>query len=284
MPKPRSYHHGNLKQALLDASLELIRKSGPGGFTLREVARMAGVSHNAPYRHFRDKEELLAELAAEGFRRLTAAMVKAADAVTVKAAGPPMVKGDGSAPVRADGSTAVKAVDPPTVNGDGSTAVKAADSAMLGADGSTAVKAAESFTVRADGSSAVKSNGSTAGAMDRLRASGRGYVEFALAHPQHFAVMFEPAEGCAVNPQSQEEGERAFTTLVGYVKACQAEHLLPPGDPLPYALLAWSLVHGVAKLAISGRLPLPPAGVLDFTDAATAALTLGIANAFATRE
>ena len=49
----------------------LIRKSGAGAFTLREVARMAGVSHNAPYRHFRDKEELLAALAAEGFDRLT---------------------------------------------------------------------------------------------------------------------------------------------------------------------------------------------------------------------
>src|ERR1019366_6436245 len=79
MPKRRPYHHGSLKQALLDACLALIRKSGPGGFTLREVARMAGVSHNAPYRHFRDKEELLAALAAEGFHRLTEAMVKAGE-------------------------------------------------------------------------------------------------------------------------------------------------------------------------------------------------------------
>ena len=79
MRRPRSYHHGNLKQALLEASLDLIRKAGAGAFTLREVARRAGVSHNAPYRHFRDKEELLAALAAEGFDRLTAAMTKAAE-------------------------------------------------------------------------------------------------------------------------------------------------------------------------------------------------------------
>ena len=79
MRKPRSYHHGNLKQVLLEASLDLLRKAGSGEFTLREVARRAGVSHNAPYRHFRDKQELLAALAAEGFDRLTAAMTKAAE-------------------------------------------------------------------------------------------------------------------------------------------------------------------------------------------------------------
>src|SRR5271166_2750989 len=82
MPRPRSYHHGNLKQALLEASLDIIRKAGPGAFTLREVARRAGVSHNAPYRHFRDKEALLAALAAEGFDRLTAAMAKAVESAT----------------------------------------------------------------------------------------------------------------------------------------------------------------------------------------------------------
>ena len=82
MRTPRSYHHGNLKQALLEASLNLIREVGPGAFTLREVARRAGVSHNAPYRHFRDKEELLAALAAEGFDRLTDAMTKAAESAT----------------------------------------------------------------------------------------------------------------------------------------------------------------------------------------------------------
>ena len=71
MKPARSYHHGNLKHALLDASLALIRTVGPGAFTLREVARRAGVSHNAPYRHFRDKGELLAALAADGFDRLT---------------------------------------------------------------------------------------------------------------------------------------------------------------------------------------------------------------------
>lgn len=68
------YHRVNLKQSLLDAAVSLIGEVGPQGFTLREVARRAGVSHNAPYRHFRDKDDLLAEVAAEGFDRLTESM------------------------------------------------------------------------------------------------------------------------------------------------------------------------------------------------------------------
>ncbi|MGA2984784.1 MAG: TetR/AcrR family transcriptional regulator [Terriglobia bacterium] len=200
MRTPRSYHHGNLKQALLKASLDLIRKSGAGAFTLREVARRAGVSHNAPYRHFRDKEELLAVLAAEGFDRLTAAMNKAAEPAS--------------------------------------------------------------------------------SALERFRSCGRGYVEFALRYPQHFAVMFEVSCQIELYPQTQAAGERAFGTLVAYVEECQAAGVLPPGDARPFALLAWSMVHGVAKLAISGRLPLSgSADVLRFTDTATAALSRGLGNA-----
>jgi len=78
MQAERPYHHGNLKQALLDAAVELIAETGPRGFTLREAARRAGVSHNAPYRHFRDKDDLLAAVATEGFGRLMQAMAKAA--------------------------------------------------------------------------------------------------------------------------------------------------------------------------------------------------------------
>ena len=196
----RSYHHGNLKQALLEASLDLIRKSGPGAFTLREVARRAGVSHNAPYRHFRDKEALLAALAAEGFDRLTATMTKAADLAS--------------------------------------------------------------------------------GAMERFRMTGRGYVEFALRYPQHFAVMFEVPWQYDLYPETQAAGNRAFGTLVRHIEACQTEGALPTGDAEPRALLAWSLVHGVAKLAISGRLPWSePAVVLDFTDVATTVLSRGMARA-----
>src|ERR1017187_4433780 len=70
----KPYHHANLRKTLLDAAVALIGEVGPRAFTLREVARRAGVSHNAPYRHFASKDELLVAVAAEGFERLTAVM------------------------------------------------------------------------------------------------------------------------------------------------------------------------------------------------------------------
>jgi AcrR family transcriptional regulator len=75
----RGYHHGNLKEALLRAALELIAKKGPAGFTFAEAARWAGVSPAAPYRHFRDRDELLASVALRGFHQFEAALSKAWD-------------------------------------------------------------------------------------------------------------------------------------------------------------------------------------------------------------
>lgn len=66
MPK-RGYHHGNLRQALIDAALELIEKKGPMGFTLSEAAKLAGVTPAAVYRHFEGREDLIAEAALEGY-------------------------------------------------------------------------------------------------------------------------------------------------------------------------------------------------------------------------
>ena len=75
----RGYHHGNLKEALLRAALELIAKKGPAGFTFAEAARWAGVSPAAPYRHFRDRDELIANVALRGFQQFEAALAKAWD-------------------------------------------------------------------------------------------------------------------------------------------------------------------------------------------------------------
>ncbi len=76
---PRGYHHGNLKEALLRAALELIAQKGPAGFTFAEAARWAGVSPAAPYRHFRDRDELLSSVALRGFNQFEAVLARAWD-------------------------------------------------------------------------------------------------------------------------------------------------------------------------------------------------------------
>src|SRR6516225_12118935 len=176
MRKTKPYHHGNLREALLHAALRLIAEVGPTAFTLREVARRAGVSHNAPYRHFRDRDDLMAAVAAQGFGELTRAMIEAA-------------------------------------------------------------------TGKAD-------------ALERLKCAGLGYVTFALRRPEHFTVMFDAPVLKRKHPDSAAAGEEAFATLLNFVKDCQEAGRLPSGDLRQMALVAWTMVHGVAKLAITGRLPL----------------------------
>ncbi len=73
----RGYHHGNLREALIQSALQLIAQKGPGGFTIAEAARLAGVSPAAPYRHFRDRDELVADVALRGFERFAAALERA---------------------------------------------------------------------------------------------------------------------------------------------------------------------------------------------------------------
>jgi len=63
----RSYHHGNLREALINTALLLISEKGAAGFTIAEAARAAGVSPAAPYRHFKDRDALLADVAGQGF-------------------------------------------------------------------------------------------------------------------------------------------------------------------------------------------------------------------------
>lgn len=196
--RKRAYHHGNLKEQLLEAAVTLIGETGVHGFTLREVARRAGVSHNAPYRHFRDKDDLLQAVAAQGFDRLTAAMTEA-----MAAAGTPR---------------------------------------------------------------------------DRLRLAGRGYVQFALASPHHLLVMFDTPLPDTIRPEYQAAGHRAFQTLLDCISAVQAAGDLPTGDPHAFAVLAWSAVHGLAKLAISGRLPFSSEQTLGFTDYLNRALMDGMSN------
>ena len=65
--RKQGYHHGNLRQALVDAALDLITRQGPTGFTLSEAAKQAGVTPAAVYRHFEGREDLIAEAARQGY-------------------------------------------------------------------------------------------------------------------------------------------------------------------------------------------------------------------------
>jgi AcrR family transcriptional regulator len=186
--RPRKpYHHAHLEETLLKTAIQLIGEVGPAGFTLREVARRAGVSHNAPYRHFADRDELLAAVAAQGFRELTRAMRDAAH--------------------------------------------------------------------------------EHAKPLDQLKAAGLAYIGFALRRPEHFAVMFDAPVAKRTSSDQAEAAEEAFGTLLGFVKACQDKRQLPSGDTLQFALLAWTMVHGIAKLATAKRLPfVSRAGILKFAN------------------
>jgi len=192
---PTPYHHGNLREALVEAAVALIGEAGPQAFTLREAARRAGVSHNAPYRHFASKDELLAAVAAEGFERLAAAMRKA------------MIPGKS--------------------------------------------------------------------ARERLELCGAGYVEFALRWPNHLLVMFDqPAD--SNRRKHPPVGEDAFRVLLDCIVEAQHAGDLPAGDPLPLAWTAWSLVHGIAKLATGGNLPWSARATVAFARTAARALLDGL--------
>ena len=73
----KGYHHGNLREALIRAALNLIGEKGPAGFTFADAARAAGVSSAAPYRHFRDRDALMADIAKRGFELFRDALAKA---------------------------------------------------------------------------------------------------------------------------------------------------------------------------------------------------------------
>lgn len=84
MNRERAYHHGNLSEALVAAGTELARTGGPDAVVLRAASREAGVSHNAVYRHFANREDLLAAVAQRCRTRLAELMIERMDAITVR--------------------------------------------------------------------------------------------------------------------------------------------------------------------------------------------------------
>ena len=90
--RKQAYHHGDLRASILRAGWHLLEKQGIAALSLREAARRAGVSHNAPYRHFPDRDSLLAALSAEGFAALGQALREAAASGGLRAMGETYVR------------------------------------------------------------------------------------------------------------------------------------------------------------------------------------------------
>ena len=169
------YHHGDLRRALLEEALRTIETHGVESLTLRTVGERLGVSRTALYRHFADKQTLLAAVGREGFRLLRLTLVEAWEH-----------------------------------NGRG-----------------------------------------RAG----FEAMGVAYVNFAVAHPSHYRVMFGRfIESCEKDAEFIAEATSAFQVLVDSLVEQQQTGLVRRDDPLIQARMIWSLVHGIAMLVIDGQL------------------------------
>ena len=165
-----SYHHGALRPALIAAARGLLDEGGPDAVGLREAARRVGVSATATYRHFKDKDALLAALATEGFREFGAALAAAES-------------------------------DP-----------------------------------------------------NPLSTMGAAYIDFALAKPGMFRLMFSPMLSARRDDEELQAAARAaFATLA---RGVGARGDAPAGPQIPAAAIgAWSLVHGLSHLILDGVLP-----------------------------
>ena len=174
--RAKPYHHGDLRRALLDEALRTIQTRGIEHLTLRTVGERLGVSRSALYRHFADKQALLATVGREGFCTLRQAIADAWER-----------------------------------NGRGPTG---------------------------------------------FRAMGEAYVQFAVAYPSHYRVMFGGfIESAAKDDHFIAEARAAFQVLVKALVEQQSAGDLRRDDPVLMARFVWAVVHGTAMLLIDGQLP-----------------------------
>src|SRR5690554_1829417 len=174
----RHYHHGNLPSALLQAAEEELSEHGIERFSLRSVAKRAGVSHAAPAHHFGDLRGLLTALAARGYERL----IEFQDDRQISAAADPR---------------------------------------------------------------------------SRIAASGLGYIDFAIAHPALFRLMFSSDRPDRNNPHFSQASLETFERLVSETQAVAKKNPYEDKDAMKDLMVSWSLVHGLAELIVSGRAERP---------------------------
>jgi AcrR family transcriptional regulator len=179
--RKRSYHHGNLRKALLAASLKLVTRHGVEAFSLREAARAVGVSVAAAYRHFEDRSALLRALAHEGLAQLALEMEEAVSTAP-------------GAPESAERSVA------------------------------------------------------------ELSRIGAVYVEFAVAHPSRFRVMFGPWCDLAdeLTPELLPRGRDPLQVLVDTLDGMVRTGAITEAARKGAEISAWSTVHGFASLLVAG--------------------------------
>lgn len=172
---PERYHHGDLRRALLDEALRTVQVHGVAHLTLRTVGQKLGVSRSALYRHFADKQALLAAVGCEGFRKLRQALADAWER-----------------------------------NGRGRTG---------------------------------------------FEAMGKAYVQFAVAHPSHYRVMFGGfVQSARKNEDFISEAKAAFQVLVDAIVDQQNMGLIRRDDPVLMARFIWARVHGISMLVIDGQI------------------------------
>ena len=185
--RTQPYHHGNLRPVLVDTAVELARSTGPDGVVLREVARRAGVSHNAAYRHFEDRAALLEEVSDRAMADLEEAMRRRIEAV---------------------------------------------------ADTDPAARATE-----------------------RLRETGRAYVDFAIREPGLFAVAFTTPTGPAQHDAATRAGP--YGVLNAVLDELVEAGALAPARRAGADVACWAVVHGYAELHVHGPLREMPAQLRD---------------------
>jgi len=186
-PRTQPYHHGNLRPVLVETAVELARTTGPDGVVLREVARRAGVSHNAAYRHFADRSALLSEVADRAMADLERAMTTRIEKVGIE---DPIARG-----------------------------------------------------------------------VERLRETGRAYVDFAIREPGLFAVAFSAVDARPAPHGAATEGPYAVLNAV-------LDELVEVGAMAPERrqgadVACWAVVHGYAELHVYGPLHAVPAELRD---------------------
>jgi AcrR family transcriptional regulator len=171
------YHHGDLRQVLLDAAARMLREDGETGLSMRKLASQVGVSRTAAYHHFRDKHDLLCAVAQEGFRRFRVTLYPSA-------------------------------IDPERPMN-----------------------------------------------REQVLAMVRGYVDFATANSEYYDLMFGSQlwKTGALTATLTEEAHGAFRAYVDGIRHWRDRGLVPAGlDPLRYAQVSWSTLHGMSRLLIDG--------------------------------